>query len=346
MNLEKNYQLNEVLRDDGVRTVRAREIASGRSLQVHFFNTPEERESFERIRGLPLAARRDQLEIGYEGQIPYIVTDPLPESTSARAWFTGLLKPVETKRNDGVKAGVWKVGMPLPDPLFPETPPSKPPSKQEPGEFTRMFQTSPAQSPDPLAKAPATPEPGEFTKMFQASPQPASEVPVLPFREADQATRLFETPAPPPPTKQDGPSEFTRFFQSPLQPPALKEKQPAADPFAAPKTPPPAVNRPGEFTQTFGNPARPPAAPPLGASATGAFAAPAPPRVRVAGARGPGEFTQMMSGGAVPTLGQQPPGQPSASTTPVQSKLPLLLILGAALLFAILIIVFFALRRR
>ena len=54
----------------------------------------------------------------------------------------------------------------------------------------------------------------------------------------------------------------------------------------------------------------------------------------------------MMSGGPAPTLGQQPPSQPAESTKPVQSKLPLLLILGAALLFAILIIVFFALRRR
>ncbi|MDQ6700162.1 MAG: hypothetical protein M3Z36_08245, partial [Acidobacteriota bacterium] len=59
---------------------------------------------------------------------------------------------------------------------------------------------------------------------------------------------------------------------------------------------------------------------------------------------------QMMSGGAAPTLGQQPQSQPAESTKtaakPAQSKLPLLLILGAALLFAILIIAFFALRHR
>ena len=197
MNLEKTYQLNEVLRDDGVRTVRARELASGRSLQVHFFATPEEREFFDRIRGLPLAARRDLLEIGYEGPIPYIVTDPLPESTSARAWFTGLLKPVETKRNDGVKAGVWKVGMPLPDPLFPEAPPA---SGQEPGEFTRMFHTDPAPPPEPVVPAAATPEPGEFTRMFQVPAASAPAVSAASTPEAGEFTKMFQASPKPAPS--------------------------------------------------------------------------------------------------------------------------------------------------
>lgn len=448
MNLEKNYQLTEVLRDDGVRTVRAREIVGGRLLQVHFFNVPGEQALFDQLRGLPLSARRDLLETGYEGQTPYIVTDPLPENTTARAWFTALVKPPEVKRHDGVKAGIWKVGTPMPEPLFPETPPSAapavgeftqmfhaptvkapdpaptpqaaapgaftqmfqappaapeappPPAKPAPGEFTRMFQapsvpapsvpevdqfaqmfqkaaavpeapvaTPPAKPapgeftqmfqapsvpapappmPAPTPLAPAKAAPGEFTQMFQAAPPPAP--PVAPAGEVNQATRLFQSPVtptapPPPPPQQQGASEFTRFFQSPLQPQALKENRPLTDPFTAPPPPPPAPKRPGEFTQTFGNPARPPAAaPPLGASATGAFAVQAPPPVRSSGARGPGEFTQMMSGGSAPTLGQAPASQPPAAGKPASSKLPLMLILGAALLFAILLVVFFALR--
>lgn len=391
MNLEKNYQLLDVIRDDGIRTLNAKEIASGRSLEVHLFMRLEDHALFESLHSLPLTARSALLEFGSELKIPYIVTDPLPAETTARAWFTTLMKPVETPpepKPQPIKGSVWKTGTPLPDPLFPSEP-------DAPGDFTRMFQAgAPAKKEDPADPA-SEREPGEFTRMFQVptcEPPPVNDEPgdiarTMPSpafqapSAADEATRLFPIPQPvtpppspkesgeftkmfesmqakpanpPEPAKPAGPGEFTRMFQSPLSP-GVQNKS-AADPFAASAAPPPAPNRPGEFTQLFGTPsgATPPkSAPPLSGgapfsgSATGAFAAPSvPPRQqRTPSPQGPGEFTQMMSAGAAPTLGQPQQMRENAPAKPKNANLALMVILGALALFAILIVAFFAMRR-
>ncbi|MCU1258384.1 MAG: hypothetical protein JWO80_1269 [Bryobacterales bacterium] len=392
MNLEKNYQLLDVLRDDGIRTLKAKEIASGRSLEVHLFMKLEDHALFDGLHGLPLSARSALLEFGSELKIPYIVTDPVPAETTARAWFTTLMKPVQAPpepKPPPIKGSVWKTGTPLPDPLFPSEP-------DAPGDFTRMFH---AGTP-PKKEEPAPPgtdaEPGEFTRMFQVpapSPLPVNDEPgditrTMPSpvfqapSAADEATRLFPipqpaTPPPPPkepgeftkmfesmqakpanqpePPKPAGPGEFTRMFQSPLSP-GVQNKNAAADLFPASAVPPPTPNRAGEFTQLFGTPSGgtpPKPAPPLGGgaqfsgSATGAFAAPSaqPRQQRTPSSQGPGQFTQMMSAGAAPTLGQPQQRQENAPGKPKNANLPLIIILGALALFAILIVVFFAMRR-
>src|SRR5450432_1792642 len=63
MNLEKNYELMDAVRDDGIRTMKAREIASGRALEVHLFMKKEDHALFGRLQGLPLSARRQLLEL-------------------------------------------------------------------------------------------------------------------------------------------------------------------------------------------------------------------------------------------------------------------------------------------
>jgi hypothetical protein len=430
MNLEKNYQLLDVVRDDGIRTMRAREMASGRALEIHLFMRQEDHALFERLQGLPLSGRRQLLECGSELTIPYIVTDPVAGETNARAWFTTLVTPTQNVPQ-AIKASVWKTGTPLPDPLFPhvvEAAPVKPAPGNEPGEFTRMFQVPAPAAAEPEPVKAAVEEPGEFTRMFRAAPEvpkPAEldageftrmfqapeanpapppkeepgivtrtmQVPVVAPLETPQATpppddgatRLFQVPvaaqaAPEPPAKEageftrlfqsmqqnpaakpeaakaTGPGEFTRMFQSPLSP-GVQNPNARAEAFpVAPAPPPPPQNRGGEFTQLFGTPsagAPVKAAPPLGGgfgqSATGAFAAPqAPPqqyRAPQGQGQGPGQFTQMMSAGSAPTLGQQPPQQQGAGMKAKNSNMPLIVILGSLALFAVLIVVFFAMRR-
>lgn len=103
----------------------------------------------------------------------------------------------------------------------------------------------------------------------------------------------------------------------------------------------------------FGNPAQQvrPATPPLGSlssgqSATRAFAIPAAPPAPSVVSQSPGEYTKMMSVSAPPTLGQSVPQPPVAATKPANPMLPLLIVGGVILLFAILIVVFFAMRHR
>ncbi len=435
MNIEKQFQVLGLLRDDGIRTFRAKEIASGRDLQVHIFHSdaPGNRALFEQLRALPLSTRHELLELGFEDKAPYIVTDPLPRETDARAWFGRLLRPVETAADDAskfTKVGVWKTGVELrrpepsgagPEPgeftrMFQGTPHAQPdPAPAEPGEFTRMFQppaasahstaaptprsdehTRPLQT-HPAAPQPIPAEPGEFTRMFQspaapahetASPgpssltsqpragdseevtrlfpaQPAAEIgshvagppPQAAAAEVGEFTRMFQphesAPVPAAPAAPPlGPGEFTRFFQSPMQPEPLSDGLRPPDSFRAPSGSPPPPHRAGEFTQMFGNPAQqvPPAtllgSSSSGPSATRAFAIPAAAPAPSVVSHNPGQYTRMMAVGAPPTLGQSVPQPLVAATKPANPMLPLLIVGGVILLFAILIVVFFAMRHR
>ena len=66
MELESSYNLLGVVRDDGIRTYRAIEIASGQELQVHLFaqsDSEPDRALFRALRALPVSKRRELLEI-------------------------------------------------------------------------------------------------------------------------------------------------------------------------------------------------------------------------------------------------------------------------------------------
>jgi len=91
MELESSYQLQGILRDDGIRTYRAVETASGQNLQVHLFANPAseaDRNLYRALRALPVSKRRELLEIGMEGEAPYLVTEILPDDTTAREWLS------------------------------------------------------------------------------------------------------------------------------------------------------------------------------------------------------------------------------------------------------------------
>ena len=256
------------------------------------------------------------------------------------------------------------------------SPPQPPPAQpaHEPGEFTRMFQsgwTAPAppshSAPASQAQEPAR-QPGEFTRMFQqglpASPPPAPAVP-------------GPSPVPPPlPASGPEPGEFTRMFQSPLAPAPLEPPAAPVRPLGSGGMPAPASPGPGpawgppsaglsggpqpspgagEFTRIFGSPgsreqtAPPPSfAGPTAGGATQLFASPAaPPPAPAPGVGGPGEFTRIVSApppeAAAPAASAQ-----AAARAPVRRSsspyLPLYLILGAVLLLAVLLVLYFALR--
>lgn len=144
----------------------------------------------------------------------------------------------------------------------------------EPGEFTRMFQTPLHQGGSPLDAPPPPQQPalggGEYTRMFenaQYTPPPPSRQPQAP---------------PPPPYGQEGPGEFTKMFGrsslggSPSEPfhPGTPAASEATRVFEipgnaqAPEAAPPAQEGPGEYTRMFGAPVAPSAPPPPPKAAT------------------------------------------------------------------------------
>jgi hypothetical protein len=303
MSLDTSYEVLEMLRDDGVQTFRAKEKATGRGLEIHLlppFGRPENKTLFEKLKTLPLEARRRFLDIGFDGSTPYLVTDPLPGNRGFKGWAEELIAGTQAppsvfnpgmpnaapSRDDGVQilqAGQWRTGTPIPDSLV-----SKPPSK---ATFI-----PPSAPPPPVAPA----DTGDFTRMFQAPsfltgpPQPAST-----------------PPSPPSPSPAPPPSEFTGFFRAaePSKGSALDITQdvtPAMGEFTglfeakkltpvAPTPPPPA---------SFGVPIVPPSTP---TPAPPAFAPPA----------SGGEFTRMFQApSAGPSFPPQPASPPIAKPEP------------------------------
>ena len=233
---------------------------------------------------------------------------------------------VMSKSNDDPlgRAGSWKVPPPDKTPATPEPPPSS-----EPGEFTRMFQT-PAAPADPVLPgetadvAPTAPaEPGDFTRMFST--------PAIP-REA--------APQPPVEPRAQGPGEFTRMFQS-VEQPIPQNAATLANPVWQPAPPAPAPPPPSAPMQPT-------------EAATGIFKPTVvPPEPTIQQPSGVSEFTRVI---AVPTpppppAPEAPPAiaasAPAPQPTPVAkpSYLPLILILNALFIIAILVVLYFALKK-
>jgi hypothetical protein len=261
----------------------------------------------------------------------------------------------------------------------PVRPAEQPPAAQAPGEFTQLFAATPLK---PVVPQKAAPPPGEFTRQFQAPqrPIPAPSTRVAPpsqntpppqtSPQPGEFTQMLQAQRPaapaPPPNQPSQSGEFTRYFQSPMTP------SQSGQGHIAPSTPPRPPSHPkdaGEFTQIFGRgdiPSAPPpptpAAPPnpSSANATQVFAAPRPaspmqmpvPNVAPQGVQqGPGEYTQMFAKPASLTFGQARPS-PQATRVPEaapikrnNSRLPLLLVMGAVVLLIIAVIVYFMMRQ-
>ncbi len=259
-------------------------------------------------------------------------------------------------------------------------PPSS--SSAEAGEFTRMFQAKPPAAPKsvgrpPTAHPPTAPPPaasageaGEFTRMFQAKPPvaekpvspppPATPSPVPASGHAGEFTRVFQPPEAAKPASAparppaEGPGEFTRMFQSPLG-------QGTEAPLDLNATPPPSTrdsgfHTPGEFTRIFGRlsdqEAKSPAAPPAASGQPG----------QAGSGDSPGEFTRLF--GPAMDMGPEPEAavkkeqtaaaapaviKPALPTPPARTKLasnlPLVVVLIALVLLAVLLVLYFALRK-
>ena len=303
MELEASYKLLGVVRDDGIRTYRAIEIASGQAMQVHLFADPgsePDRALFRALRTLPLSKRRELLEIGMEGDMPYVVTEKLPAGSTAREWLTKLAGVAPKAPGAVFLAGSWKTGTPIPDELLrasrSSTPPVPPATKKQAefsADYTRVMRVPQAFSGLPPGPEPGTPQltdnrpevpaiqPGEVNQK-PPSIQPTEPPPVAASqtREASIESRSSSPPTEPQPVAASQTREASIGSQSsspPTEPP----------PIAAPSLP----EEPDEFARLFGD--MPAAKSPILPSQPPAVA-PATPQHE------PGEFTRMF-------LAAQPP---------------------------------------
>ena len=284
MSLDEHYLFSEPFPQrmgDTDQTVAAEEVASGVSVVIHLLaggNSPVNQEHLRLARDLPPAGVRYLREIGEHRGTPYVVTEPLPDNLSFRAWLgqvTG--QPVSAPEPKAgsepdankFKKQVWKT------PSLPQTV-----DQPKPGEFTQMLRTGgdpmparPAAPPPPPPPPPAAKQgPGEFTAMLQtpsyAPPQPA----VAPPKPAPP-------PPPPPAAAKQGPGEFTQMLQTQAaakQQPAVAPAPPARPTPPPPAPPAPAKQGPGEFTQMLQTQG-PMRAQPAGPPPPPASAAPASP---------------------------------------------------------------------
>ncbi|HUQ93090.1 MAG TPA: hypothetical protein VM120_15520 [Bryobacteraceae bacterium] len=307
MSFYEKYELVEVLRDDGVKTFQAREIANGRIVEVHLIvGQPGKSEPpydlLEKVRAFGPESSQRILEIGDQMGTPYIVTLPLEASGGFREWVAKNSAP-KPAYDPLARVGRWKLpaggslsASPTPPP--PPSTPSMPPPIQRPAagdapDITRMFNTAELVIP----KKTAPPAPGSSTDRF-ATPSMPPPAPAPPAGD-DEFDRLFMAqaskapaappaapPVPPAPAKLSGPpDDTTRMFFTSGEMPVAKQTPPASSGTAqmkAAKSPAAAKKEPGEFTRMFQVP-----------SGTAQMKAPEPAKTADPAKTGAGEFTSM-----------------------------------------------------
>jgi hypothetical protein len=217
-------------------------------------------------------------------------------------------------------------------------PPSIPPAPSTPGSFTQMFSatpatpnSTPAKLPDPspfpplggLPPAKPLDTPGQFTQMFgsagtASTPPPANFPPTGGLAEPpSSATQVFTTPSPtaggPGPSAPAGPSEYTRVFAAPKAPGAGGPTPPplGGSPAGLPDFQMPPMPQVPQMPQLPQMPQFPPM--------------PQAPQM---------PYVQMPQ---VPQLPQAPVPAPKSNALP-------LVLFGALLVIAILVVAYFALR--
>ena len=368
MRFQEQFELATAIqaRDNEI-SITGTEVSSGRPVTVHLLlegKSAETAELLRNISGLSGERRQQVLDQGDFGGIPYVVTYPLPAGASLRAWIsapeaqrsTQVLRPAGYKTPEPGEftrlfqarafeplrqASAPSSASPAPDA------PSEP--AQQPGEFTGLLrsfspqvETFKAPAAEPVsapAEKPATPpanQPGEFTQMMRS--------PLAPVGDASA----------PKPAAKSTPGEFTRLVQREVG----LDTSPKPEP-ASPRQP---AQPPSEFTQMLrkdeplSNDLFSPAAPiapqlPSDGFATGAFSRPAVPAAPVP-VTGPSEFTQMVSTPNVPAspIAAPPSVTPAPqAVVPAQrrraSYAPLLIILTALVVIALIFIAVFTLQR-
>jgi len=314
VSLYERYELLDLIRDLGVKTFEAREIATGRPVKVHLFvhpSAPLQAALLKAIDKLSEEPRQRIVERGKHEGTPYIVTDRLVDYAGLNEWVQAVSQSAKPAKPVLETAGAWKLPAAPPVAIgaapVPSTPASPPNAHSEVNQqFTELFATAerpivadsllqaprdgalkvaaPLRPPDPpppiAAPVPqAKSEPGEFTRMFQspvAAPSPAAP--------AQHMQTPLAAPAPIAKTPQSAaPAPGAKTPQPAAPAPGAKTSQPAA-PAPGAKTPPPAAKEAGEFTRMFQAPA--------GYGATPAPASPAPSSAPVPAKSGPGDFTR------------------------------------------------------
>jgi hypothetical protein len=371
MRFQERFDLpNAIHARDNEVAIPGTDVSSGRPVTVHLLLGRESVETGELLRnvsGLSPERRQQVLDEGnYEG-IPYVVTYPLPGNASLRAWVStpDVQRPTQVLRPAGYKTpepGEFtrlfqaRSFEPLPEADVETTSPVSAPAPSEAvrkmGEFTALLNSfspqkegrkAPAAEPMPhvVEKPPVPPsEPGEFTRMMRS--------PLAPETDAAAAK----------PARSSTPGEFTRLVQGDLGVDVKGRRDPV--PHYEPATPAGEFTRMLEKEESASNDlfsrVTPPSSPlPSNGFATGAFSshvvppAPAPPA-------GPSEFTRVISSPVVPPapLAPQPPVAPppipalaQAKSPPIKrpaSYAPLVIILTAVLVVALILIAFFALQ--
>jgi hypothetical protein len=293
VNFYDRFELLGLHRDDGIKTFQAREVPTGRLVQVHLFvhaDAPESVALLKKLDLLPEEERQRIVDRGENQGTPYVVTDRLMDQAGFREWLVAKTKkpapevppPLEKKPLEA--AGAWKVVTAPP----PAAKSSSEPPKTLDEQFANLFATGertlpPDASPPAVAEttrkipettlkmpalrppvaAPAA-EPGEFTQLFHSGTilQPEKRDPP-PQPQVQPQRQVQPQPQAPP---QAG--EFTRMFQAPGTPQAPPQQAP---PQQAPLQAGPPSPQPGEFTRMFQTPTQPgqqPVAAPSGPSAS------------------------------------------------------------------------------
>jgi hypothetical protein len=331
------FELVELIHDDVANTWLAREPGSGRLLLLHKFSRASGLR--DKIRAMNPPDLGMLIKAGEESGLFYVVTYDTPELRQFRRWVESRSKvksssiyPPSVNHSDPAKTGLWRP----PAGVSSETPTQAPePKEAAPGEFTRMFQASPAEAPSS--------EPGTFTRMFESAAPAASKAPAPKEPAADEFSLMFQAPpaepealtrtveaqpqSGPPPSNSSSPApaepapgEFTRMFQAP--PAEAPPRQPAEPPShnldsdeaptmeipaftEAPAAPSqPAPSEPGSFTRMFQQP-----------QATQPDSAAATKRDE------PSAFTRMFNApGAQPSATENRPAQPEPPPQPAPSE--------------------------
>ena len=339
------YELLDVLHESGIRTYRARQVALGHLVMVHFIAGTETEDDFallDQLAELPDSERKLFFDAGEHESVPYLVSWPLPGFHSLPDWLERTLgghrvepkaatPAPETARGDPSEfSRLFFRGLKEPAAEPRAATPRAPGPESGPGEFTRLFQKQSAGETPP----PSHPknQPGEFTALFQA-PSPARPTASHPANpEGFAAPRPSEGPSP-----ASGPGEFTQFFQGDF---ASAQPQPAAAPMEPVWSEPRPAKPSPPFFPDVRQPAQPPhddpldpfqvrptpigspriSAPRQGARPPGATEVfregPSEPLSSPQGSAGPGEYTMVLGSGPAARTGFPAPVPPPARPTP------------------------------
>src|SRR5208283_2316843 len=210
MSFYSTYELIDLVRDDGIKTFNAREIATGRTVLVHLFTRPQSPELlafFGMLQKSSESARAQILSQGDHEGTPYVVTVPITAYPSFRDWLVN-----ERRAPQAAPAPAAAVHAPPPpqadDPfasLFkkPAASPPAPPIQAATEDFRHLIET-------PATKKPVTPP----SPPPESSPEATRIMSAADFQRAFESQQKQPPPVEPIPVKpvaaEPTPGEFTR----------------------------------------------------------------------------------------------------------------------------------------